>query len=55
MPLSATENLKKNNRIDTTQIDKHLKKLEEYHTHKNIIMPEEFKNLYATHLDAGTS
>lgn len=55
MPLSATENLKKNNRIDTTQIDKHLKKLEEYHTHKNITMPEEFKNLYATHLDAGTS
>ncbi len=55
MPLDAKENLKKNNRIDTTQIIEHLKKLEEYHTHKNIIMPEKFKNLYATHLDAGTS
>lgn len=55
MPLSATENLKKNNRIDTTQIKKHFKKLEEYHTHKKIIMPEKFKNLYATYLDAGTS
>jgi hypothetical protein len=55
MPLDAKENLKKNNRIDTTQIIEHLKKLEEYHTHKNIIMPEQFKNLYATHLDAGIS
>jgi hypothetical protein len=55
MPLSATENLKKNNRIDTTQIKKHFKKLEEYHTHKKIKMPEKFKNLYATYLDAGTS
>tara|TARA_B100001175_G_scaffold317827_1_gene336758 strand:- start:14884 stop:15666 length:783 start_codon:yes stop_codon:yes gene_type:complete len=55
MPLSAKENLKKNNRIDTTQIQKHLKRLEEYHTHKKINMPEKFKNLYATYLDAGTS
>ena len=55
MPLSATENLKKNKRIDIAQIDEHLKKLEEYHTIKNIIMPENFKKLYATYLDAGTS
>ena len=55
MPLSATENLKKNKRIDSAQIDEHLKKLEEYHTIKNIIMPENFKKLYATYLDAGTS
>jgi len=55
MPLDAKENLKKNNRIDTTQIIEHFKKLEEYHTHKNIIMPEKYKSLYATHLDAGTS
>jgi len=50
MPLSATENLKKNNRIDNEQLTKHFKKLEEYHTNKNIIMPEIFKSLYATHL-----
>jgi len=50
MPLSATENLKKNNRIITEQITEHLKKLEEYHTYNNIIMPEKFKSLYATHL-----
>ena len=50
MPLSATENLKKNNRIDNEQVTKHFKKLEEYHTNKNIIMPEIFKSLYATHL-----
>ena len=55
MPLSVKENLEKNNRIDTIQIKEHLKKLEEYHTQTKIIMPEEFKNLYATHLDAGTS
>jgi hypothetical protein len=54
MPLSANENLKKNNRIDTTQLTTHFTKLLEYHNKKNIIMPEEFKNLYATHLDAGT-
>ena len=53
MPLSAKENLRKNNSIDTTQITEHLKKLEEYHTHTKIIMPEKFKNLYAKHLDAG--
>ena len=55
MPLSAKENLKKNNRINTTQIYEHLKKLEEYHISKNMILPETFINLYATHLDAGTS
>lgn len=55
MPLAAKENLRKNNRINTEQIIEHLKKLEEYHTQKKIIMPDKFKNLYATHLDAGTS
>ena len=55
MPLSVEENLKKNNRIDTTQITAHFKKLLEYNNKKNIIMPEEFKNLYATYLDAGTA
>jgi hypothetical protein len=55
MPLSAHENLKKNNRIDTTQLKTHFTKLLEYHNKKNIIMPEEFKNLYATYLDAGTA
>ena len=55
MPLSAHENLKKNNRIDTTQLKTHFTKLLEYHNKKNITMPEEFTNLYATHLDAGTA
>ena len=55
MPLSAKENLKKNKNINTEQIKAHFTKLLEYHNKNNIIMPEEFKNLYATHLDAGTS
>tara|TARA_Y100000022_G_scaffold19300_4_gene14715 strand:+ start:121 stop:903 length:783 start_codon:yes stop_codon:yes gene_type:complete len=55
MPLSAKENLKKNNRIDKKQIQEHLKKLEQYHTEKKMKMPEKFENLYATYLDAGTS
>tara|TARA_Y100000361_G_scaffold38206_1_gene32686 strand:- start:3848 stop:4615 length:768 start_codon:yes stop_codon:yes gene_type:complete len=55
MPLSANDNLKKNKKIDPKQIIAHFTKLLEYHNNNNIIMPEEFKNLYATHLDAGTS
>lgn len=55
MPLSATENLKKNNRIDTIQVKNHYKKIIEYHTHTKMNIPEDFKKLYATYLDAGTS
>lgn len=54
MPLSVKENLSKNNKILTDQIEQHLEKLKKYHTEKNIIMPQEFIDLFAKHLDAGS-
>ncbi len=54
MPLSKTENLKKNNRIDSEQVTAHYKKLKEYHTQQKTEIPQEFVELFATHLDAGT-
>ena len=55
MPLSVNENLKKNNRIIKQQIITHFKKLQEYHKLKNMLIPEEYYNLFAKHLDAGSS
>lgn len=54
MPLSVKENLSKNNRINTLQIELHHKHLLEYHTKHNIELPEEFNELFAKHLVAGT-
>ena len=53
MALSASENLSKNNKINDSQIKSHWNKLLEYHTLKQIKMPQEFIDLYAKHLDAG--
>jgi hypothetical protein len=55
MPLSAKENLSKNNKILIPQIEQHYKYLLEYHKEKNIEMPQEFINLFARHLVAGSS
>lgn len=47
MPLSATENLKKNNKIVKSQVEQHLKKLEDYHREKQIELPQIFIDLFA--------
>jgi hypothetical protein len=48
MPLSCVENLKKNNKIIQTQIEQHYEKLIDYHKENNIILPQEFIDLFAT-------
>jgi hypothetical protein len=53
MPLSATENLAKCNRIDSTQIVSHYAILNKYHNYKNIQLPNKYSELFATYLDAG--
>ena len=53
MPLDAKENLKKNNRLDLSQIEQHYKHLSDYHTEKNIEFPQVFIDLFAKHLVAG--
>lgn len=55
MPLDAKENLKKNNRLDLSQIEQHYKHLLEYHKEKNIELPQVFIDLFAKHLVAGNS
>lgn len=53
MPLSAKDNLSKNNKILPQQIKQHLQTLEMYHKDNKIKMPQKFKDLYAKHLEAG--
>lgn len=55
MPLLASENLSKNNKIIIPQIKNHYKKLIEYHNKNNIDFPQEFIELFARYLDAGSS
>jgi len=54
MPLDAKENLKKNRRLDLSQIEQHYKHLSDYHKEKNIELPQVFIDLFAKHLVAGT-
>ena len=53
MPLLASENLSKNNKILRTQVEQHYKYLSEYHKQKKIEMPQNFVNLFAKHLVDG--
>ena len=53
MPLSAKENLQKNNRILVSQIEKHRHYLIEYHKTQKIELPQIFIDLFAKHLVAG--
>ena len=53
MPLSAKENLSKNNKIIKTLIEQHYKHLIDYHTQNNIELPQKFIDLFAKHLDDG--
>ena len=48
MPLTVKENLSKNSKIITQQIEQHLKYLTGYHTEKNIELPQKFIDLFAT-------
>ena len=54
MPLSCKENLSKNNKIITAQIENHYKKLVDYHIENKLDLPQVFINLFAKHLDAGS-
>jgi len=53
MPLSAKENLSKNNKILIPQIEQHLEKLKEYHLENKLDLPQVFIDLFAKHLVAG--
>ena len=55
MPLSAKENLSKNCKIISSQIEQHYKHLSDYHKEKNITMPQVFIDLFARYLVAGTA
>ena len=55
MPLLASENLSKNNKIIIPQIKNHYNKLIKYHNENNINFPQEFIELFARYLDAGSS
>ena len=54
MPLSVKDNLSKNNKILQPQLEKHYKKLLEYHNKLELEMPQIFIDLFAKHLVAGT-
>jgi hypothetical protein len=54
MPLSASENLSKNNKLVLPQIEQHRDRLLEYHKNNKIEFPQKFINLFARHLVAGT-
>lgn len=53
MPLLASENLSKNNKILQVQVEQHLKYLKDYHTKNNIEIPQKFIDLFAKHLVDG--
>lgn len=53
MPLAANENMKKNNKIISSQIEQHYRHLIEYHKEKNIEIPQQFIDLFAKYLVAG--
>jgi hypothetical protein len=55
MPLCAKENLSKNNKIITSQIEHHYQHLLEYHKKIKKNIPQEFIDLFAKHLVAGSS
>ena len=55
MPLAAKENLSKNCKIISSQIEQHYKHLSDYHKEKNITMPQVFIDLFARYLVAGTA
>jgi hypothetical protein len=53
-PLLASDNLKKGIKISYSQIEHHYKKLIEYHKENKINLPQEYIDLFAKHLVAGS-
>lgn len=51
MPLSCKENLKKGNKIISSQVLEHFEKIKKYHVDNNWKIPNDYIDLYATHLD----
>lgn len=47
MPLSAFENMSKNNRLNETQILEHYNKLVNFNEENNMLMPQEFIDLFS--------
>jgi hypothetical protein len=54
-PLFIIDNLKKGTKINSLQIEQHLKKLLDYHKEKNIEMPQTYIDLFAKHLADGNT
>lgn len=55
MPLSASENLSKNNKIISEQVKTHYDKLKKYHEENNLDLPQVYINLFATHSNCGNT
>ena len=53
MPLSAVENRRKNNKIIPSQLSEHFQKVKQYHIKNNLVLPNNYIELCATHLGAG--
>lgn len=53
MPLLASENLSKNNKIIIEQVKTHWNKVVEYHNNNNTTIPQNIESVYAKYLDAG--
>ena len=53
-PLKSSENLSKNNKIISSQIERHIKQLLQYHALLKIELPQCFKDLFAKYLVAGS-
>ncbi len=53
MPLTAEENLSKNNKILPEQIKNHYERLKCYHEENKLDLPQVYINLFAKHLVAG--
>jgi hypothetical protein len=54
MPLSCNENLSKNNKILSSQVEEHYKNLVEYHEKNKLDLPQVYIELFAKHLVAGS-
>jgi hypothetical protein len=50
MPLSAKENLSKNNKVIKEQVEHHYKKLLDYHLENKLDLPQVYIDLFAKHL-----
>lgn len=53
MPLTAQENLSKNNKLLPEQIKKHYERLKIYHEENKLDLPQVYINLFAKHLVVG--